>query len=145
MDVKGNSSEFFSSGESGFYLATRVLSTYCCFSKASFSAFLGAMPAVPQRLSTDSLKPRHHRRRYGSHKASSPDASIQLPQLPKQLEGKFVRGQMYKHQGSLPRLPVPPLEQTLRKYVEGIQVEVQIATGLEGIPVKVQIATVQSK
>ena len=96
--------------------SSRVLSAVQCFLKASFS---GAMPAVSQRQPADS-KLRH--RRHSSQKASSPDASIQLPQLPKQLEGKFVRGQMYKHQDSLPRLPVPPLEQTLKKYVEGIQV-----------------------
>lgn len=47
---------------------------------------------------------------------------MQLPVLPKQLDGKFVKGQMYKYQDSLPKLPVPSLEQTLRKYVRGVQV-----------------------
>ena len=69
-----------------------------------------AMPAIPQ------IQHRH------SGYKSGPDPRIQLPQLPKQLDGKFVRGQMYTHQDSLPKLPVPPLEQTLRKYVKGIQV-----------------------
>ena len=45
-----------------------------------------------------------------------------MPQLPKQLEGKYVRGQMYKYQDTLPKLPVPPLEQTLTKYIRGIKV-----------------------
>jgi hypothetical protein len=60
-------------------------------------------------------------RRYSSYK-DGPDPRVQLPQLPKQLEGKFVRGQMYTRQDSLPKLPVPPLDQTLRKYITGIQV-----------------------
>lgn len=70
------------------------------------------MPATPQVQHMDT----------GGRYKSGPDPKIQLPQLPMQLEGKFVRGQMYTHQDSLPKQPVPPLEQTLNKYTKGIQV-----------------------
>ena len=61
------------------------------------------------------------------HSASyrgGPSENVQMPELPKQLEGKFVKGQMYKYQDSLPKLPVPPLEQTLKKYITGVKVRI---------------------
>ena len=80
------------------------------------------MPAIPQRKSTFTSK-QYERFREG------PTKKVQMPQLPKQLEGKYVRGQMYKYQDTLPKLPVPPLEQTLTKYIRGIKV---ISTYEEG-------------
>ena len=47
---------------------------------------------------------------------------IQFPELPKEWEGRYVKGQMYKFQDSIPKLPVPPLDQTLEKYLAGVQV-----------------------
>ena len=55
-------------------------------------------------------------------KGLGPAKKVQMPHLPKQLEGKYVRGQMYKYQDTLPKLPVPPLEQTLTKYIREIKV-----------------------
>lgn len=49
-------------------------------------------------------------------------SNVQFPELPKEWEGKYVKGQMYKYQESIPHLPVPPLEQTLKKYITGVQV-----------------------
>ena len=68
---------------------------------------------------------------------NGPTQNVQMPELPKQLEGKFVKGQMYKYQDSLPKLPVPPLEQTLKKYITGVKVrlasqQVTIAWQIEG-------------
>ena len=67
------------------------------------------MPATPEAQNTGGPE-------------GGPDLKIQMPQLPKQLEGKYVRGQMYMYQDSLPKQPVPRLEQTLKKYTNGIQV-----------------------
>ena len=47
---------------------------------------------------------------------------LQFPPLPQEWEGRYVPGQMYKYQASLPKLPVPPLQQTLQKYITSIQV-----------------------
>ena len=47
---------------------------------------------------------------------------IQFPALPKEMEGRYVPGQMYKYQDSLPKLPVPPLQQTLQKYITSVEV-----------------------
>ena len=49
---------------------------------------------------------------------------LQFPVLPKELEGRYVPGQMYKYQDSLPKLPVPPLQQTLQKYITCMEVSV---------------------
>ena len=51
-----------------------------------------------------------------------PELKVQFPQLPKQWEKKYIPGQMYQYQKSLPKLPLPPLQQTLKKYINGIQV-----------------------
>ena len=47
---------------------------------------------------------------------------LQFPALPKEWEGKYIPGQMYQHQHSLPGLPVPPLQQTLQKYITSVEV-----------------------
>ena len=47
---------------------------------------------------------------------------VQFPTLPKEWLGKYVKGQMYKYQETLPKLPVPSLQQTLRKYLIGVKV-----------------------
>lgn len=74
------------------------------------------MPATHQRQPTETGSQRAR-----SYK-SGPMPNVQMPQLPKQLEGKFVKGEMYKYQDSLPKLPVPPLDQTLEKYLKGVEV-----------------------
>jgi hypothetical protein len=83
--------------------------------KAVFSFFF-SVSTMPQVEDKDA----RHR--------SGPDPKIQFPQLPKQLDGKYVRGQMYANQDSLPKQPVPPLEQTLKKYCKGIQVWRRVAS-----------------
>ena len=77
------------------------------------------MPVKLQRGSK-TLTPRSQH-----YTTSGPDAKIQFPELPKEWEGKYVKGQMYKLQDSIPKLPVPPLDQTLKKYLAGVQVSVQ--------------------
>ena len=62
------------------------------------------------------------------YKSGPPPNNIQMPSLPKQMEGKYVKGQMYKYQESLPKLPVPPLQQTLGKYLKGVQVIPNVAS-----------------
>ena len=47
---------------------------------------------------------------------------MQFPQLPPEWEERFKPGQMYHNQASLPKLPVPPLQQTLQKYITSVQV-----------------------
>ncbi len=47
---------------------------------------------------------------------------LQFPPLPKEWEGQYKVGQMFTQQDSLPRLPVPPLQQTLERYLKFVQV-----------------------
>ena len=47
---------------------------------------------------------------------------LQFPPLPQEWKDRYVSGQMYKYQASLPKLPVPPLQQTLHKYITSIEV-----------------------
>jgi len=58
----------------------------------------------------------------GNAGSKAPGVKVQFPGLPKELQQKYVKGQMYKFQDSLPKLPVPPLQQTLSKYLAGIKV-----------------------
>lgn len=50
------------------------------------------------------------------------ETKVQFPELPREWQGKYVKGEMYKYQDSLPKLPVPPLQQTLKKYLAAIRV-----------------------
>ena len=54
------------------------------------------------------------------------EVKVQFPGLPKEMQQKYVKGQMYKFQDSLPKLPVPPLQQTLSKYLAGIKVGTKV-------------------
>ena len=47
---------------------------------------------------------------------------LQFPPLPREWETKYVPGQMYKYQNALPKLPVPPLKQTLDKFMSSVEV-----------------------
>ena len=47
---------------------------------------------------------------------------LQFPPLPQEWKDRYVPGQMYKYQASLPKLPVPPLQQTLHKYITSVEV-----------------------
>ena len=49
-------------------------------------------------------------------------SKLEFPPLPKEWEGVYKPGQMYSEQDSLPHLPVPPLNQTLEKYLKCVQV-----------------------
>ena len=58
-----------------------------------------------------------------SNKSSNEEkVKVEFPVLPKEWQDKFVKGQMYKHQDSLPKLPVPPLQQTMKKYLAAVKV-----------------------
>ena len=50
------------------------------------------------------------------------DLKLQFPPLPQEWKDRYIPGQMFKYQASLPKLPVPPLHQTLHKYITSIQV-----------------------
>ena len=50
------------------------------------------------------------------------EVKLHLPKLPKELEGKYKPGQMYRNQASVAKLPVPPLQQTLSKYLTSVEV-----------------------
>ena len=76
------------------------------------------MPTTrPNRPETRSI-----RRQYTSSGSGDSGVKVQFPELPKEWRGKFVKGQMYKYQDTLPRLPVPALEQSLRKYLDTVKV-----------------------
>ena len=47
---------------------------------------------------------------------------LQFPPLPQEWKERYVPGQMFKYQASLPKLPVPPLQQTLEKYIASVEV-----------------------
>ena len=49
---------------------------------------------------------------------------LQFPPLPGEWKDRYVPGQMYKYQASIPKLPVPPLQQTLEKYITSIKVRI---------------------
>ena len=51
---------------------------------------------------------------------------MQVPGLPAEIANRYKPGQMFKHQNSLPSLPVNPLEQTLRKYLQAVEVQQSI-------------------
>ena len=69
---------------------------------------------LPHQLSAASLS--------GGGGGGGPVTKLQFPPLPREWEGRYVSGQMYKYQASLPKLPVPPLQQTLQKYVASVEV-----------------------
>ncbi|KAL5484736.1 hypothetical protein EMCRGX_G021281 [Ephydatia muelleri] len=48
-------------------------------------------------------------------------SKLQFPALPKELVDRYKPGQMFQHQRALPKLPVPPLQQTLNKYITSVQ------------------------
>ena len=50
------------------------------------------------------------------------DLKLQFPPLPQEWKDRYVPGQMFKYQASLPKLPVPPLHQTLHKYIASVEV-----------------------
>ena len=50
------------------------------------------------------------------------DLKLQFPPLPQEWKDRYIPGQMFKYQASLPKLPVPPLHQTLHKYITSIEV-----------------------
>ena len=53
------------------------------------------------------------------------DLKLQFPPLPQEWKDRYVPGQMFKYQASLPKLPVPPLHQTLHKYIASVEVHVR--------------------
>ena len=54
---------------------------------------------------------------------------MRVPGLPAEITSRFKVGQMYEHQSSIPSLPVNPLEQTLTKYLQAIEVSRAIGRG----------------
>ena len=55
-------------------------------------------------------------------RSTSSGNRLQFPPLPREWETKYVPGQMYKYQNTLPKLPVPPLKQTLDKFMSSVEV-----------------------
>ena len=51
-------------------------------------------------------------------------AKLLFPSLPRELMDRYKPGQMFQHQRALPKLPVPPLHQTLTKYITSVKVRV---------------------
>ena len=49
-------------------------------------------------------------------------ARVAFPSLPRNLQAVYKRGQMLAHQDRVARLPVPPLQQTLTKYLTSVEV-----------------------
>ena len=49
---------------------------------------------------------------------------LEFPPLPPELADKYKKGQMYKFDDKLMKLPVPPLQQTLEKYITSVEVRV---------------------
>ena len=56
------------------------------------------------------------------------DLKLQFPPLPLEWKDRYVPRQMFKYQASLPKLPVPPLQQTLRKYIASAEVYMMCMT-----------------
>ena len=52
-------------------------------------------------------------------------ARVLFPTLPRKLQGTFKPGQMLTYQDRVAKLPVPPLQQTLDKYLKSVEVETQ--------------------
>lgn len=52
---------------------------------------------------------------------TSTTSKFQFPALPKELIDRYKPGQMYQYQKALPKLPVPPLQQTLTKYITSVE------------------------
>ena len=50
------------------------------------------------------------------------ESRLQFPRLPPEWEERYKPGQMYRNQASIPKLPVPPLQQTLQKYITSVEV-----------------------
>jgi carnitine O-acetyltransferase len=55
-------------------------------------------------------------RRHGHH-----GAKVEFPLLPPEWRDRFQRGQMHKFRDQLVKLPVPPLQQTLDKYIASVE------------------------
>lgn len=51
---------------------------------------------------------------------------LEFPHLPAEWGDKYKRGQMYKFNDKLMKLPVPPLQQTLQKYIASVEVIVYV-------------------
>lgn len=47
---------------------------------------------------------------------------MRVPPLPSEIADKYIPGQMFKNQASLPSLPVNSLEQSLSKYLTALEV-----------------------
>ena len=54
--------------------------------------------------------------------SSGAKKKVQYPQLPAAMKEKYRPGEMYRYQDSVPSLPVPPLQQTLSKYLLSVEV-----------------------
>ena len=56
------------------------------------------------------------------HSSTISSARVAFPSLPRNLQAVYKRGQMLAHQDRVARLPVPPLQQTLTKYLTSVKV-----------------------
>lgn len=85
-----------------------------------------AMPSIAQSHPASpitALQCSYSQRRVYS--ALRDNIKVQFPALPKVWEGIYKPGQMYVNQESLPKLPVPPLQQTLDKYLKCVEVRMK--------------------
>ena len=57
---------------------------------------------------------------------------VQFPRLPPEWKERYKPGQMYRYQASLPKLPVPPLHQSLQNYIATVEVCMQSLAVISG-------------
>ena len=93
---------------------------YCFVFDAHFIVKMNSFLKVTQMPPTKRVTP--HQSSGRSLSVGLDDQKLQFPPLPQEWKDRYVPGQMYKYQAALPKLPVPPLQQTLEKYITSIKV-----------------------
>ncbi len=60
---------------------------------------------------------------YSSSFFTFPDGKrMRVPPLPAEISNRYKIGQMYRYKDTIPSLPVNPLEHTLNKYLQAMEV-----------------------
>ena len=113
-------------GRPGYETRLGCLCPYYCFEfDAQLIHFIVKMNSflkVTQMPLTKRVTPHQSSGRSLSVGVGLDDLKLQFPPLPQEWKDRYVPGQMYKYQAALPKLPVPPLQQTLEKYITSIKV-----------------------
>lgn len=68
------------------------------------------------------LLPRQIHQMAAKNASTTTATKLVFPSLPHQLRDVYKPGQMLTHQSKVARLPVPPLQQTLSKYLRSVEV-----------------------